>query len=84
MANSTSNIEPIARDLCFKELSGLGYEGEVLEHKVDSLWHGFAMALEMGFIDENGNKLVEYDYSSEFEPAYREWIEQHPEFMPSK
>ena len=54
MTDSTSNIEAVARDICLKQLSRFG--GAELDADVDRYWHCVAAELELGQIDETGNR----------------------------
>ena len=83
MANATSNIEIVARDICAKQIAHTCADAEELATAVDRYWHCVAAQLESGEIDETGKKLIPLDLETGLE-AYRDWSRRHPETMPHR
>ena len=79
MTDSTSNIEAVARDICLKELSR--FSGAELAADVDRYWHCVAAELEVGQIDESGNRVTAFNLGKSI-AAYRDWCRRHPESKP--
>jgi len=77
MNSFKSNIETVARDICFKQLSDVGFSGEFLATDVDRYWHCVAAQLEAGQIDELGN-TVRSSHPEKRLAAYRDWCQRHP------
>ena len=82
MTSSTNNIEAVARDICFKQLSRHGASGAELIFIVDRFWHCVPAELDAGLIDDNGDPLPERGLDEGLE-AYRDWCKRHPESKPS-
>ncbi len=78
MTDSTSNIEAVARDICLKQLSHAGFGGAELAADVDRYWHCVAAELEMGQIDETGNRVIAFNLEESL-AAYRDWCRRHPQ-----
>ncbi len=81
MTDSTSNIEAVARDICLKQLSHAGFGGAELAADVDRYWHCVAAQLELGQIDETGNRVTAFDLEKSI-AAYRDWCHRHPQSKP--
>lgn len=75
MSSSMSNIEAVAREICLKQLSHGGVNGEELATSVDRYWH--CVAAESGQIDETGNP-AKVRRLEEGLIAYRDWCQRHP------
>lgn len=82
MTSSTSNIETVARELCFKQLLHQGGRSAVPTADVDRYWHCVAAELEAGLIDDTGNPKPNINLDRGLE-AYRDWCQRHPESKPS-
>ncbi len=78
MRNQTSNIEPIAREICSKIYSRVDISSPDLAATVDRYWHCVAAELETGQIDEAGNQIETNDIKDSL-AAYRDWCQRHPE-----
>ena len=81
MTDSTSNIEAVAHDICLKQLSHAGFGGAELAADVDRYWHCVAAELELGQIDETGNRVTAFDLEKSL-AAYRDWCRRHPQSKP--
>ncbi len=77
MSDSTSNIEAVARDICLRQLSRAGFGGAELAADVDRYWHCVAAELELGQIDETGNRVTAFNLEKSL-AAYRDWCRRHP------
>jgi hypothetical protein len=82
MTSSTDNIEPIARDICARQLARHGACGVELAADVDRYWHCVAAEMEAGRVDDDGN-LIPAPNHDEGLKAYRDWCQRHPETRPN-
>jgi hypothetical protein len=73
---TTSNIEPLARALCERDLRLAGTAEINLAAAVDRYWHCVASLIESGLIDDNGG-FVPHDLGTGL-AAYRDWRSRHP------
>jgi hypothetical protein len=78
MTSSTDNIEPIARDICARQLARHGASGAELAADVDRFWHCVAAEMEAGRVDDHGNLIPAPDHDAGLK-AYRDWCQRHPE-----
>jgi hypothetical protein len=78
MTPSTDNIEPIARDICARQLARHGASGAELAANVDRYWHCVAAEMEAGWIDDEGKLMPAPDHDVGLN-AYRDWCQRHPE-----
>ena len=73
---TVSNIEPLARSLCERDLRRAGTPEIHLAAAVDRYWHCVASLIESGLIDDNA-ELVPHDLDTGL-AAYRDWRSRHP------
>ena len=71
-----SNIEPIARTICARQLAKHSKSPSKLAFDVDRFWHCVAAQLEGSLVDDEGNELGPYDYWKEIE-VYRDYVQRH-------
>jgi hypothetical protein len=72
----TSNIEPLARAICERDLRRTAKSETDLAKDVDRLWHCVAAQIEAGLLDEDF-KRVPHDLETGL-AAYRDWCQRHP------
>ena len=77
MSSSTSNIEPLARDICERDFRRAGIPQESLSAEIDRYWHCVAAQIEAGLMDDN-NELIPHDPDTGI-AAYRDWRARHPD-----
>lgn len=77
---TASNIEPLARALCERDLRRAGTPEINLAADVDRYWPCVAALIESGLIDDNG-ELVLHDLNTGL-AAYRDWRQRHPAHVP--
>ena len=71
-----SNIEPIARAICARQLAKHCKSDAELAADVDRFWPCVAAQLEGGLVDNEGNALGPYDYWQEIK-SYRDYAQRH-------
>jgi hypothetical protein len=71
-----SNIEPIARAICAKNLATHCKSASDLAAEVDRYWHCIAALLEGGLLDHEGNTVGPFDLNRELD-AYRDYKQRH-------
>ncbi len=71
----SSNIEPLARALCQRDLRRAGTAETNLAADVDHYWHCVAAQIEAGLIDDN-SELVPHKLEDGL-AAYRDWCDRH-------
>lgn len=82
MLPSTSNIEPLARAICERDLRRGGAVSEdEMAACVDRYWHCVAASLEAGLADDSRERTVSHGAEQVIE-AYRDWRERHPGYTP--
>jgi hypothetical protein len=79
MPERWSNIEPIARELCECALRRAGTSEAELPDAVNRYWHCVAARLEAGIIDDQGNRVLPFDFNRDLE-AYHDWRRRHPTY----
>jgi hypothetical protein len=70
-----SNIEPLARAICERDLRRAGAPEISLAADVDRYWHCVAAQIEACLIDDN-SELVPHKLEDGL-AAYRDWRERH-------
>jgi hypothetical protein len=78
MPSTTSNIEPLARDICARDLQRAGIPEASLAAEVDRYWHCVAAQIEAALIDDN-NELMSHDLETGL-AAHRDWRARHPDY----
>ena len=78
MSSSTSNIEPLARDICERDFRRAKIPQESLSADIDRYWHCVAAQIEAGLIDDN-NEHIPHDPDTGL-AAYRDWRARHPDY----
>jgi hypothetical protein len=78
MPSPTSNIEPLARDICERDFRRAGIPEVSLAAEVDRYWHCVAARIEAGLIDDN-NELMSHDLETGL-AAHRDWRARHPDY----
>ncbi|MGA9767216.1 MAG: hypothetical protein WBQ49_21445 [Rhodomicrobium sp.] len=71
----TSNIEPLARAICERDLRRAGTPEINLATDVDRYWHCVAAQIEAGFRNDN-NEIVPHKLEDGL-AAYHDWCERH-------
>jgi len=78
VSSSTSNIEPLARDICERDLRRAGIPQASLSAEIDRYWHCVAAHIEAGLMDDD-NELIPHDLDTGL-AAYRDWRARHPDY----
>jgi hypothetical protein len=78
LPSSASNIEPLARAICERDLLRAGISDAKLTAEVDRYWHCVAAQIEAGLIGDN-NELVPHDLETGL-AAYRDWRARHQDY----
>ncbi|MGO9545205.1 MAG: hypothetical protein ACLPPF_10465 [Rhodomicrobium sp.] len=71
----SSNIEPLARAICERDLRRAGTAEISLAADVDRYWHCVAAKIEAGLIDDN-EQIIPHELAAGL-TAYRDWCERH-------
>ncbi len=71
----SSNIEPLARAICERDLRRAGTAEINLPAGVDRYWHCVAAQIEAGFMDDN-SEIVPHNLEDGL-AAYHDWRERH-------
>ena len=80
MPSSTSNIEPLARAICERQLRVHCSSEAEIAADVERYWHCVAAQIEAGFIDDAG-QAVRHDVEAGLD-AYVDWRARHPDYKP--
>jgi hypothetical protein len=78
MRSATSNIEPLAREICERDFRRAGTPEESLAADIDRYWHCVAAQIEAGLIDDN-NEIIPHDLETDL-AAHRDWRARHPDY----
>jgi hypothetical protein len=79
MPSSTSNIEPLAREICERDLRRPGMSEESLAADVDRYWHCVAARIEAGLMDDN-SELFPHDLETGL-ALHRDCPARHPDYI---